>query len=1161
MQRIFNCIFLLAFCSIISSSISCKKNKLKDKDGDGVPACNDCNDDDPNIYPGADEICDNIDNDCDGLIDDEDVVVATEGPTVYPDQDEDGYGDPSIPQSYCANQIPDGLVIDDLDCDDSNPDINPSKQEVCDTLDNDCDGLIDDADESVDPTDGSLYFIDQDLDGYGNQGTPELNCDLMEGYSENSDDCDDNNALRNPGEEEVCDDDLDNDCDYFVDRNDPDCIAQEPISISLTVLGTQIHSQAGYSVSSAGDVNNDGWPDMLIGSPGVGNETGAAYLYISTPSLQSDSLYDAGHVFRGANLYSRAGSAVGHVDFDGDSRSDILIGAPYTGLHENTQTDYGSVYLFKANSILASDVRGLEDASIIIDGPESSLFGSKVSGIGDTNGDGLEEFLVSAPETNQVFLFQGGETVVTYSDSHTQFNLNKDFTGTHGLVDIGDVNGDGFAEVFIGAPESSGDAHLFSGSSISGGELSSSDATITFIPETTNDSATQIASIGDLDEDSLADFLIGAPQNSENGQNAGKVYLFFAHDLPQSGSVELSSSSYQLYGNSAGDRAGFVYDSGDMNSDGINDLIIGAPGYDDEYSDQGKLYLLVSDFQITLDKNIDSVATQSIIGTHEGAEFGRRAAYVGDVNRRGRSSILLGNPTSTTHREEAGKAHLLSLQTNECEDCSETCNDLIDNDGDDFIDCKDQDCENSPECQSPEVCYDSVDNDGDSFVDCDDQDCRGNSVCPVVLGPEFLGEYQFDRAGWSVTGAGDVDGDGLDDVLIGAPNHSILGENNGKVYLLYGSTIANVGTLSLQMADLAFLGEGDGDLLGWSLSSAGDIDNDGLADIMFAAPWSNSNGENAGKVYIFLGSSLQTSEARIPLSQADYIFEGAQEFSYLGKDLDGNFDINGDGNNDIVLSSLFHSPQGVVAKAHIVTVNLLDPGTYNIEDIDHQMSTDLLSSDDLLHQSYVAALGDIDGDGADDIALGSRGVNTPFIECGGVYIAYGSSVNSSTVITPDIHLYGAEEGSKVGYVHSAGDINKDGLADILVGQDGVSSPKSFIFHGVRVRVGSKAVPHADFSFDSSGERFTVLPDVDNDGFTDYLFHDDTNLYLVTGATFPHYGEMDFPWDEATHTFSGKGGEYGNFGSVGDINGDGISDIFLANLFFNSELGQLQWHQY
>lgn len=144
-------------------------------DGDDFPYENneDCDDSDPTVHPGATEICDGIDNDCDGVIDDN----CTEN---LPENDDDG----------------DGYSEDDGDCDDTDVDIHPGAEEVCsDSRDNDCDGDVDEADCST------IEEIDNDGDG----------------YSELTGDCDDADASVNPDATEICDDGIDNDCNGYID--------------------------------------------------------------------------------------------------------------------------------------------------------------------------------------------------------------------------------------------------------------------------------------------------------------------------------------------------------------------------------------------------------------------------------------------------------------------------------------------------------------------------------------------------------------------------------------------------------------------------------------------------------------------------------------------------------------------------------------------------------------------------------------------------------------------------------------------------------------------------------------------------------------------------------------------------------------------------------
>ncbi|MFT4976751.1 MAG: hypothetical protein ACI8S6_002656, partial [Myxococcota bacterium] len=167
----------------------------------------DCDDTAGAVSPNAAELCDTVDNDCDGDIDEDDAADAS---TFYADGDGDGYGDSGDSTAACVQ--PTGFVGNDGDCDDTNDSASPAEAEVCDSIDNDCDGEVDE--DSA--TDASTWFADSDGDGYGGSSST-VACDQPSGFADNSDDCDDGEADANPGEAEVCDE-LDNDCDGDTDE-------------------------------------------------------------------------------------------------------------------------------------------------------------------------------------------------------------------------------------------------------------------------------------------------------------------------------------------------------------------------------------------------------------------------------------------------------------------------------------------------------------------------------------------------------------------------------------------------------------------------------------------------------------------------------------------------------------------------------------------------------------------------------------------------------------------------------------------------------------------------------------------------------------------------------------------------------------------------------
>ena len=166
----------------------------------------DCNDGDPTIHPESTELCNDIDEDCDGEIDE-----GTALGLWYEDNDGDGYGDPELAHESCTGT---GYVADDSDCDDGDANVHPDADELCNDVDDDCDGEVDE-----DPIDAGTVYADEDGDGYGNPSSPYTDCDVPTGYVDNDDDCDDYDSSVHPGADELCDGD-DTDCDGTVDEDD-----------------------------------------------------------------------------------------------------------------------------------------------------------------------------------------------------------------------------------------------------------------------------------------------------------------------------------------------------------------------------------------------------------------------------------------------------------------------------------------------------------------------------------------------------------------------------------------------------------------------------------------------------------------------------------------------------------------------------------------------------------------------------------------------------------------------------------------------------------------------------------------------------------------------------------------------------------------------------
>jgi phosphatidylglycerophosphate synthase len=179
-----------------------------DQDGDGFDVADDCDDTDAEVNPAAEEVCDGVDNNCDGVTD----VGSEDAVTAYVDADADGWGsDDEEPITACDGEVPAGYAIVGGDCDDGEYTTAPDALELCDGVDNDCDGEVDE-----DAIDAPEQYRDADGDGFGDGSIWILACGDTEGYVDNADDCDDDDAATNPNADEYCDG-VDNDCDGRID--------------------------------------------------------------------------------------------------------------------------------------------------------------------------------------------------------------------------------------------------------------------------------------------------------------------------------------------------------------------------------------------------------------------------------------------------------------------------------------------------------------------------------------------------------------------------------------------------------------------------------------------------------------------------------------------------------------------------------------------------------------------------------------------------------------------------------------------------------------------------------------------------------------------------------------------------------------------------------